>query len=339
MRPPRFWTGKHKGPLAPVATTLLTPLSSLYAWAGARRIRKTTPTEVPPTVICIGNLSVGGTGKTPIAIAALDLLRGRDIRAHAVTRGYGGTLSGPVRVDLDRHTARETGDEPRLLSRAAPTWISHDRVFGARQAAAAGATAVVLDDGYQNPRLAKDFSLLVIDAEAGWGNGRVFPAGPLREPVSAGLKRASAVIVMLPDPEYVPDLDALGLAEVEIPVLLAWLEPKAPPPKGPLLAFAGIGRPQKFYSTLTRAGGEIVETRDFPDHHGYSPRELGDMIDLAASHEARLITTEKDWVRIPKEYRANIDAFPVQAAFAESARFEALLLDAMDARPRLGLDR
>lgn len=330
MKPPAFWSGRKAGPLGTLAGTLLTPLSGLYAWAGSRRIATTEPVNVPPFVICIGNLTVGGTGKTPIAIAALELLRGQNIRAHAVTRGYGGSLRGPVRVDPSRHNAAETGDEPRLLARTAPTWISRDRVFGARQAAAAGAQAVVLDDGYQNPRLKKDVSILVVDGVAGWGNGRVFPAGPLREPVPAGLSRADAVIVMMPSPETEPDLRALGLDELECPVLTAWLEPVAPPPEGPLVAFAGIGRPEKFFDLLKANGGEITDTRGFADHHAFSPRELGEILDLAAAHGATPVTTEKDWVRIPTEYRARIAAWPVKAAFREPARFTALLLDAMD---------
>lgn len=331
MKPPRFWSGEKSNALGNVVQAAVTPLSRLYEWAGARRIARTKPVEVSPFVVCIGNLTVGGTGKTPIAIAALNAFGDRKVTAHAVTRGYGGSLRGPVRVDPDRQTAEETGDEPRLLARVAPTWISRDRVFGARQAGVAGAKAVVLDDGYQNPRLKKDLSILVVDGEAGWGNGRVFPAGPLREPVAAGLARAEAVIVMMPVGESAPDLRALGLAELEIPVLTAWLEPAAAPPEGSLVAFAGIGRPQKFFDSLTAAGGQIAESRSFADHHPYSPRELAELRDLADGHDAALVTTEKDWVRIPSEYRSQVTAWPVRAAFREPERFKALLLDAMDA--------
>ncbi|MEE2565969.1 tetraacyldisaccharide 4'-kinase [Hyphobacterium marinum] len=331
MKPPRFWSGGKAGALGSVAQAAFTPLSRIYEWAGARRIARTVPVEVPPFVVCIGNLTLGGTGKTPIAIAALETFNERKITAHSVTRGYGGSLTGPVRVDPDRQTAEDTGDEPRLLARVAPTWISRDRVFGARQAGVAGAKAIVLDDGYQNPRLGKDFSILVVDGEAGWGNGRVFPAGPLREPVAAGLARAQAVIVMMPDGETEPDLRALDLDELEIPVLTAWLEPVSPPPQEKLVAFAGIGRPQKFFDSLTAAGGQVAETRGFSDHHPYSPRELAELRDLADGHGASLVTTEKDWVRIPAEYRTAITAWPVRAAFREPERFKALLLDAMDA--------
>jgi len=331
MKPPRFWSGEKAGALGNVAQAAFTPLSRIYEWAGARRIARTIPVEVPPFVVCIGNLTLGGTGKTPIAIAALETFNERKITAHAVTRGYGGSLTGPVRVDPGRQTAEETGDEPRLLARVAPTWISRDRVFGARQAGVAGAKAIVLDDGYQNPRLGKDFSILVVDGVAGWGNGRVFPAGPLREPVAAGLARAQAVIVMMPDADSDPDLRTLGLDELEIPVLTAWLEPSAPPPGGPLVAFAGIGRPQKFFGSLAAAGGELAECRGFADHHPYSARELAELRDLADAHGASLVTTEKDWVRIPAEHRAAISAWPVRAAFREPERFKALLLDAMDA--------
>tara|TARA_R110002073_G_scaffold19656_3_gene71626 strand:- start:25 stop:1035 length:1011 start_codon:yes stop_codon:yes gene_type:complete len=331
MKPPAFWTQKPKSPLGAIAKAALTPLSGLYAWAGARRIAATEPETVDPAVICIGNLTLGGTGKTPIAIAALDWLNDNGISAHAVTRGYGGSLRGPVRIRLAKHTLRETGDEPRLLARTASTWISPDRVFGARQAAASGAKAVVLDDGFQNPSLAKDLSILVIDGEAGWGNGLVFPAGPLREPVSRGLARADAIIVMTGSGDVQPDLESLGLSDLEIPVLTAWLKPTGALPEGPLLAFAGIGRPQKFFDSLVQAGAQLVDTRSFADHHPYSKSEITELLELASAHGASLITTEKDWVRIDADQQGDVAVWPVRARFSEPVRFTDLLQDAMDA--------
>jgi tetraacyldisaccharide 4'-kinase len=331
MREPAFWRtdgGRGSGALA---RALLSPLGHLYAWTVARRIRRTVPVRADIPVICVGNLTVGGTGKTPIVQALLERLSDMGRTPAALSRGYGGKLAGPARVDTDTHTAAETGDEPLLLARSAPAWISRDRPAGAAAVSASGADVLVMDDGHQNPGLAKDCSIVVIDGIAGWGAGTLFPAGPLREPVAAGLARADAVIVMMPGPEQAPDYRGLGLADLEIPVFHAWLEPSAPPPEGKLVAFAGIGRPQKFFDALTAAGARLAETADFPDHHPYSARDISRLRDLAHAHEARLITTEKDWVRLGGDSRADILAWPVRAAFANPAALDGLLRDVLDA--------
>lgn len=338
MKAPDFWSAGASGPGALLARLILTPLSAVQAAATAQRI--TSPGyAVDAAVICVGNLTLGGSGKTPVAAAILDRLAAMEVTAHALSRGHGGRLKGPVRVDPGRHSARETGDEPLLLARHAPVWISRDRAAGAERATAEGADAIVMDDGFQNPSLHKDFSIVVVDGEAGWGNGRVFPAGPLREPVSAGLKRADAVIVTMPGPEVEPGYEALGLAELEKPVLRAWLEPAEPPPPGPLLAFAGIGRPGKFFDALRRQGGQLAETRGFADHHAYSPGELERLADLAESLDATLVTTEKDAVRLPTEFRSRVWVSAVSAAFSDESALGALLRSAMDAAAARGVKR
>jgi tetraacyldisaccharide 4'-kinase len=331
MREPAFWRtdgGRGSGALA---RALLSPLGTLYAWAVARRIRKTAPANVGIPVVCVGNLTVGGTGKTPVSCALLSRLKAMGYRPAALSRGYGGTVSGPLRADPDAHAAREIGDEPLLLARAAPAWISRDRPAGARAIASSGANVIVMDDGHQNPTLKKHCSIIVVDGAAGWGPGTIFPAGPLREPVKSGLARADAVVVMMPGRDTVPDYRGLGLAELEIPVFHAWLEPAAPPPDGPLVAFAGIGRPQKFFDALAAAGGQLAEIADFPDHHTYTAKDLARLDDLAAAHDASLITTEKDWVRLDVQSRTRIAAWPVEARFANPAALDGLLRDVMDA--------
>lgn len=330
MRPPAFWSdgaGRSSGRLT---RALLTPLGWLYAAATARRLRVTTPAPAPAPVICIGNLSVGGTGKTPVALAVLDAARRLGLQPAALSRGHGARLGGPLRVDTGIHSARDVGDEPLLLARDGPAYIDAGRVEGARLAAAEGASLIVMDDGHQNPKLAKTLSIVVVDAAAGWGPGGVIPAGPLREPVAAGLARADAVIVMTPGQDSTPDYAGLGLDVLTIPVLTAWLEPQGAPPAGPLLAFAGIGRPQKFFDALKASGGELVETAGFPDHHTYTRSQIHHLADLAESHGARLITTDKDWVRLPGDIKGAVTAWPVRARFAQPARLDALIEAAVD---------
>ncbi|MBU6372662.1 MAG: tetraacyldisaccharide 4'-kinase [Alphaproteobacteria bacterium] len=320
MRAPEFWSGHAQGrDAAPMLRALLTPVSWLYAGAAALRQATTTPSRVGAPVICIGNVSVGGVGKTPIVRAVRALLAARGVTAHALSRGHGGALKGPVRVDPDLHGAGDVGDEPLLHARDGPAWIARDRLAGARAAAAAGAAAIVMDDGFQNPTLAKDLSFLVVDARDGFGNGAVLPAGPLREPVAAALSRADAVILMGEgDAENDPRL-------AQRPVLHAELTPAGPAPDGPLVAFAGIGRPQKFFDTLTALGADLADAVPFADHHPYTAQDLDFLLKLAADRGARLVTTEKDHVRLPAAARSAILTLPVTARFADEAALAAFL--------------
>lgn len=330
MRAPSFWSedaGRSSGRLTRV---LLSPLGWVYAAITARRITSTVSAPAPAPVICVGNLTAGGTGKTPVAITILDAARRLGRKPAGLSRGHRARLSGPLRVEPGLHSARDVGDEPLLLARAAPTYIDPGRVDGARLAVAEGADLIVMDDGHQNPKLEKTVSIVVVDGQAGWGPGGVIPAGPLREPVSTGLARADAVIIMTEGEESQPDYARLGLEELEIPVLISWLEPESAPPAGPLLAFAGIGRPQKFYDALASAGGELAEAVSFPDHHVFTRAEIEQLADLAESHNARLITTEKDWVRLPGNIQGAVTAWPVRARFHEPARLDALIEAAVD---------
>ena len=331
MREPAFWRMDGGRSSGSVVRALLTPLSWIYGWATARRIRKTEPLDPGIPVICIGNLTLGGTGKTPVAQTILTRLTDMGYRAHALSRGYGGVLKGPVQVDPATHTAGDVGDEPLLLARVAPAWISRDRPAGALAAVAASAQVLVLDDGHQNPTLRKQLSFVVIDGETGWGANKVVPAGPLREPVAVGLARADAVIVMTRNADTLPDYRGLGLADLEIPILHAWLAPTRMPPRGSLVAFAGIGRPQKFFDALNAAGADLSETGQFADHHPYSKGDLKRLQRLAKAHKSALITTEKDWVRLPTAMQDEVTAWPVRAEFANPAALDGLLRDMMDA--------
>lgn len=330
MRPPPFWDTDAPRSSAQLTRALLTPLGWIYAAATARRIARTTPSPAPCPVICVGNLTLGGTGKTPVAIAVIEAARALGRKPAALTRGWKAKLAPPAKVDPAIHSAREAGDEPLLLARAAPTYIDPDRIHGAAMAQSEGADLIVMDDGHQNPKLEKTLSLVVADAVSGWGAEKVFPAGPLREPVAAGLARADAVVLMTPGSEYEPDYARLKLEDVRIPVLRAWLEPSEAPPAGKLLAFAGIGRPQKFFDALTAAGADLADAASFPDHHAFSRGDIARLRDLAEAHGASLITTEKDWVRLPGDVQGAVTAWPVKARFAEPARLDGLLETAVD---------
>lgn len=316
MRAPLFWTGEAKGrDAAPVLQLALAPVSWAYAAAAAGRRRWTKPERVAAPVICIGNLTLGGAGKTPVARAVRAKL---GAGAHVLLRGYGGRARGPLAVAASADV-REVGDEALLHAADGPTWIARDRVAGAKAAIAAGARVIVMDDGFQNPTLRQDLALVVIDAQAGVGNRKVFPAGPLRERLADGLSRADAFVLM--GEGEVPDwAKAAGK-----PVFRARLEPLAAPPSGPLVAFAGIARPEKFFDGLKAAGGAIAEAVPYADHHRFSEAELRWLETLAKERAAALIATEKDHVRLPPAWRSRVASFAVAARFEDEAGLASLL--------------
>jgi tetraacyldisaccharide 4'-kinase len=325
---PRWWYVRERGP-ARVSRLLLTPLSWIWVAATARRIARATPLDPGAPVISVGNLTVGGSGKTPIVREVLARLRRAGVDAHGLSRGYGGRETGPLRVDPARHTADQVGDEPLMLSLDTPIWIARDRPAGARAAVAAGAQALVLDDAHQNPALKKTLSLVVVDGETRggewpFGDGRVFPAGPMREPFKVGLARADAIVVLLAAdaPSLDPELAALF---GDKPVLIARLEPAGEAPSGPQLGFAGVAKPWKVERSLTAAGVELVDFAPFPDHATFTRGDLQALADRAALFGAGLITTEKDWVRLPPEWRTRVAAWPVRARFEDEAEVDRVL--------------
>ncbi len=319
MRAPGFWW--QRPPSA--AARMLKPFGALYARVAAARL-KAEGVHVPVPVMCVGNPIAGGAGKTPTALALAGLLRRAGRQPVFLTRGYGGTLEGPVRVDRDVHTPAETGDEARLLAAVWPCIVAKDRVAGARLAATTG-DVVVMDDGFQNPSLAKDFSLLVIDAVDGVGNGLCIPAGPLRAPLAAQFARADAVVVIGDGEEGMRV--AQGSAR---PVLRARLvaEPGAAArvTGRKVLAFAGIGRPQKFARTLRDIGADIVRMVEFPDHHVLTESEMDDLIADAARRDLLLVTTEKDIARLGGTRLGMVaQTLPVRLVFEEETALAALV--------------
>ncbi len=322
MKAPHFWSAgldPKSREAAPLTRTLLSPLAALYTWGIRRKLAKATPTRTSIPVICVGNLTVGGVGKTPIVQAIRHHIEMKGIHASSLSRGYGGSEISPQKIYPDWHTADMCGDEPLLLAQTGESWISKDRFAGVQMMAFYGTKIAVMDDGHQNPGVRKDLSIVVIDATAPFGNGHVLPKGPLREPVSDGLARADAVILM-GEGDVPPQVQASGL-----PVLRARIVPSEPAPTGPLVAFAGIGRPQKFFDSLEEHGGDVREAVGYPDHHDYSQKELAFLRKLADTHAARLVTTSKDHVRIHPDDRAGILQFPVKAEFEDIRQLDALL--------------
>lgn len=315
MRPPRFWA--EGGPLA----GLLAPFGAVTAALTARRVAR-PGWRAPVPVFCCGNATVGGSGKTTLVLDLLARLQVLGAEPHALLRGYGGSEAGPLRVQPGLHRADQVGDEALLLAEAAPTWVARDRAAGARAAIAAGARAIVMDDGLQNSGLVKDCSFLVIDGGFGFGNGRLLPAGPLREPVARAAARSRAAVLIGPDARQ-----ARGALPVALPVLTADLvqDLRGLDLSRPYLAFAGIGRPEKFFEGLRRAGVMLAAVRAFPDHHPYSQAELDALAEAAAVAGLGLLTTPKDLARLPPGARSGIAVAGVALVWDDGAALDTLL--------------
>ena len=313
MMAPQFW--QHDGWTA----RALSPFSALVARSTARRVAR-PGWRAPVPVLCCGNATVGGAGKTTLTLDLAIRLRARGVAVHCLSRGYGGQARGPLRVDPAKHTAVQVGDEPLLLAAAAPTWVGADRAGTAHAAIEAGAEALLMDDGLQNPDLIQDAALLVIDGATGFGNGRVLPAGPLREPPAAAAARCRAAILIGMDQRH-----ARAALPPALPVLEAWLVPDQSMHGQRVLAFAGIAHPAKFHATLTQAGATLAGAIDFPDHHRFRLPELRQLAARAAALDAALVTTPKDAVRLPGLWRARVRAVGVGLQWADEAALEALL--------------
>ena len=326
MKAPRFW-GK---PRPTLLARLLQPTGWAYGRATAQRMRGPGERAGAPT-ICVGNFTVGGAGKTPTALALARMLIGDGRRVAFLSRGYGGVeRAEPLLVDPESHIAKLVGDEPLLLARLAQCWVGTDRVQSARSAVEAGANALILDDGLQNPGLVKDLSFAVVDGESGFGNGLCVPAGPLRAPISAQLPFVQALIVLGGDDAGASRIAALAPGK---PLIRASLEPDAlaaaPLIGREVVAFAGIARPEKFYATLRRVGAQIVATRDFADHHPYTQGEVEALIEESRGRGALLATTEKDLVRLSVRQARAVVALPVTLRFEEPASVRRILRQAL----------
>ena len=352
LRPPAFWRHGVRSPLPGLLAPFGAAVAAVTAWRIAR-----PGWRAPVPVICCGNVTVGGAGKTTLALDLAARLSARGVAVHILLRGYGGAVGGGRRVglggvdrdlsrgvqpDLSRGVRRVTpgdpaslvGDEALLLAKLAPTWVGADRAASARAAVAAGAEALLLDDGLQNPTLIKDLSLLVVDGGSGFGNSRVLPAGPLREPVAAGAARCQAAVLIGADAA-----GATAQLPAGLPVLHAHLE------QGPeilelvgqrVLAFAGIGRPEKFFDALAQFGVTIVARKPFSDHHPYTAREIQDVLETAQRLNATAVTTPKDAVRLPPALLGRVRVVGVRLIWNDDAAIERLLEVAAGLSPRHG---
>lgn len=300
---PAFWYNVRPAPL------FLRPFSALYGFVRGLHVRMKTPVRSPVPTVCVGNITVGGTGKTPVVQAVRHILR--EYNPVVLSRGYGGRLAGPVDV-TDDHTAREVGDEPLMLASGGPVVVARNRLVGAKHIAGQGGRSIIMDDGLQNRDLASHVNIVVIDGAVGFGNGAMLPAGPLREPIADVMARAHAVVILGDDVRGVQ-----AMVPEPIPVFTARIVPDVVGvvPGRRYIAFCGIGRPQKFFETLDGLAVDVVDRVSFPDHCAYTKQDVTALVDRAAKLRAGLITTEKDMVKVGALTQARIDVVPIRCVF------------------------
>lgn len=325
MREPRFWAREvdpKSREAAPLFRFLCSPAAWLYATVTRHKIATTTPESVSAKVICVGNLTAGGVGKSPVVAGLRQHIEAKyQLRVATLSRGYKGKLKGPLKVDPAQHSAADVGDEPLMLAQTGEAWIGADRAAAGTAMSSDGVDVILMDDGHQNPGLMKDLSLIVVDSVAGFGNGFVIPKGPLREPVLEGLSRTDAVIV-LGDGNPPAILFDSGL-----PVFQGHIAPTREIDNGPYVAFAGIGRPEKFFDTLTKAGAVLEDAIPYPDHYTYKSSDLRYLRQLAVERDARLITTEKDMARLAQADRDDIQTLPIELQFDQIEALDKLIAD------------
>jgi len=323
MRAPAFWQNSAKNP--GWQARLLSPLSTVYSSITARRVRQAPKITSICPVICVGNINAGGTGKTPTVIALIERLKPRNV--HVVSRGYGGSEVGPTRVDERLHKAAQVGDEPLLIAAFAPTWVSQDRSEGVRAAEQDGAEIILLDDGFQNPSVTKTLSIVVVDARLGFGNGRVLPAGPLRETIEQGLARADLLLSIGDQPAQTRFVENWGprLSVPHVTAHLKTLDTGMDWRGQPVMAFAGIGHPEKFFATLRGLGADIVRAEALSDHQPLTETLMKRLEVEATALSAQMVTTEKDAVRLPPSFRSKVLTLPVRLEFDDETHLSEAL--------------
>ncbi|MBL4616528.1 MAG: tetraacyldisaccharide 4'-kinase [Robiginitomaculum sp.] len=322
MKAPAFWNEKHGRAAAPLTRTLLTPLSWIYSTIAKNRYEKVQPTKLSVPVICVGNITLGGSGKTPLAMTIAKALLAEGKNPAFISRGYGGSIKNPTKVDPTIHSYTYVGDEPLLLAEIAPVFIGKDRLQVAQMAIEQGAGCLIMDDGFQNPYLHKDLAIITIDTGVGHGNGRVFPAGPLREPVAQAVLRADAIVLI--GEEKQPNLTGFTGK-----VLRSYLQTPDKAPSGKLIAFAGIGRPEKFFASLRAAGADLEQEIAFADHQPYTSKDVVNLFAWATSSNSKLITTTKDLMRWPEEFRNELLLWPVELVFDHANDIGSLLQEVL----------
>jgi len=329
---PEFWYAQDSARRRLFALALF-PLGYACGWCVRKRFDFYFPVPMEKPVICVGNLTAGGAGKTPVALSLCDILKERGHNPHFLTRGYGGTETGPLQVAPSRDTALDVGDEALLLVEKAPTWVSINRALGAQQAFDTGASIVILDDGFQNPSFYKDFSIVAADGAVGFGNGRIFPAGPLRESLSFGLSRANAVVMIGED--RTGAAEQIRAVAPDMPILRARYVPEESNidlAGKTVYAFAGIGRPQKFKDSLIEAGAQLEGWGSFPDHFAYVEEDLKELMAAAEAASAVVVTTAKDYVRVPASLKSRVSVFRIRLEWEDAGQVARLIEDALQKR-------
>ncbi len=323
LKAPRFWYNQKNTPQK-ILKHALSPLGWVYERAVEKRFEMNTQVPMSKPVICVGNLTVGGNGKTPTVLSLANLFK-KNYNPHLITKGYGGEEVGPIQINRELDTAEYIGDEALLLAARAPTWVAKNRPLGAQHAIDAGADIVIMDDGFQNPIIYKDFSLIVIDGKVGFGNQHVMPAGPLRENIEKGILRADAILIIGEDRNHV---ETLITSIKDIPVFKAKLVTASDNVKvkgKKVAAFAGIGRPSKFKETLEEYGAEVTMWKEFPDHYLYKTEDLRSFLKAAAKSKIPVITTTKDFVRIPKQIKRDLQTFAVELEWEDETGILSLI--------------
>lgn len=314
MKTPTYWKNKN------IISYMLFPIGWLYGFITSLRtkIKKTHKAKIP--VICVGNLTAGGTGKTPIAISIAEILKQTYNNVSFISRGYGGSLKN-VMVNNKIHTPNQVGDEPLLLSEVAPVFINPNRAEAAELAIKHNADCLIMDDGFQNPTLHKDISFLVFNGSFGIGNGFAIPAGPLRESFSNGIKRAHAIIIIGEDKTNIAD-------KTDLPIFYADIIEEKPIIKNKnAYAFAGIGYPEKLYQSLKNCGINVVHTKDFPDHHFYTNEELQEIINTAHKENLEIFTTSKDFVKIPHQLQHKFNILNIKIKWRDEILLKNFLIN------------
>ena len=321
MRTPNHWQNNN------VLSRLLMPFGWIYFQLSLWRHKIARSVDIGVPVICVGNIVAGGAGKTP-TVMYLGKLLSKRLKVAFLTRGYGGALSGPIKVDPDKHTFQDVGDEALLLSKIAPTWVSQNRLDGGLAAKLDGAQIILMDDGFQNPTIGKTFSILVFDGPYGLGNNQLIPSGPLRETLGRGMSRADAVVIIGEDLQ-----DLQSKIPENIPLFSVTTSPiisKKLKVAKSVIGFAGIGRPRKFLETLKTLNVEIQDFVPFPDHHKFRNSEIEDLIRRASETGAQLVTTTKDFVRLPPNTKNSVIAMDIELNWANQNQIKALLEQVLD---------
>lgn len=338
MRAPDFWYPQNNNTASSstwvsVSIRLLRPLSFLYEMLGRARQKYAPSQRVDIPVVCIGNLTAGGTGKTPIAIALGKALKDKDRMPFFLTCGHGGHMDGPVLVDSNLHDCRDVGDEALMLASYASTIVSKNRAEGAVLAGRLGADVIIMDDGYQNPSLKKDFSILIVDADLGFGNGLIIPAGPLREHIEEGIQRADQIIVTRRQQALPTSSVSRSLGSEKVINVRLDCEKINQGNNRLAVAFAGISQVEKFFAVVRKQNYEIVGTQTFPDHHNYTKKEFGVLLAWSRERRAVLVTTEKDAYRLSPTQKSHIEVVPLHVYFDRPEDLKALVSKIMSIPP------